>query len=298
MSIAKYRLFQKIIELGSLTKAGELMGYTQSGVSHSIKSLEDEVGFQLFSRNKGGVILTENGKIILENINAIIREDDDLKKNIAKINGLEIGKVRIGIFTSVAVEWLPKIIKKFQERYPGIEIQLIDGDYSEIEQWLLEDKLDIGFLGHREHLKVNYTKLLKDPMMAVIPIDHELAEEDKFPIDRFATEDFIFPHKGCDNDVKEVMDAAGITPNIKFDVRGDEAIIAMVKSGLGIAMLPNLYLKSHSNGVCVKPLENDYIRTICVGFSHSKTNNIVTNHFFRCLKEWLAENYNEVLFKH
>ena len=129
----KFKVLLKVVELGSLTKAAEVMGFTQSGVSHMINSLEDEFGFSLLIRNRSGAKLTTNGEEIVKTIREILKWNEHLEQQVASIHGIELGTIHIGTFTSVGVHWLPGIIQDFQRDYPHIEIRLVEGDYREIE---------------------------------------------------------------------------------------------------------------------------------------------------------------------
>ena len=107
--------------------------YTQSGVSHIINSLEEELGFTLLLRNRGGVRLTDDGQRVLPAIRNIVNSSEQLQQIISSIHGLNSGVVRIGTFSSVSVHWLPGMIKEFQNEFPQIEIRLWAGDYHDVE---------------------------------------------------------------------------------------------------------------------------------------------------------------------
>lgn len=287
MELAKYVVLLKTVELGSLTRAGEALGYTQSSVSHMIQSLEDEFGFLLLIRNKGGVTLTESGKLVLDHMNRVVQGNDALMRTVSDINGLKRGALRIGMFPSVAVEWLPHIIRRFQDGYPEIEIRLMEGDYSEIERWLLESRVDIGFLSGSISPKVEFLPLYEDEILAILPLGHPLAAGQTVSPAAYAGEDVIYPEPGLDGDIRRVLKSADVRPKIRFRVRGDEAIIAMVGEGLGIGMLPRLYLKTHSQNIAALPLYPRQFRTIGVGFSPLPGNKLITDAFLRCMKDWL-----------
>lgn len=146
MSINKYEIFLKVVELGSLTKAADVLGFTQSGISHTISSLEMEFGFPLLIRNRSGVKLTVNGEQVLQPIREILKWNEKLKQEVADIHELEVGTITIGTFTSVSVHWLPGMIKQFRSEYPYIEIRLMEGGYLEVEQWIEAGVVDCGFI--------------------------------------------------------------------------------------------------------------------------------------------------------
>lgn len=116
MSITKYQVFLSTVELGSLTKTAEALNLTQSGVSHAIASLEEEFGFLLLIRDRAGIRLTSNGERLLRYVRDILQANERLKQEVAAINGLETGTVRIGSFVSVSTQWLPPIRIKITGR--------------------------------------------------------------------------------------------------------------------------------------------------------------------------------------
>ena len=95
MNIRKYEAYVKAVELGSLSKAAEELGYTQSGISHMMQSLEDEVGFPLLVRTSSGILPNTEGEMLLPIIRQLLQTNESLEQNIAKIKGADIGSIRI-----------------------------------------------------------------------------------------------------------------------------------------------------------------------------------------------------------
>lgn len=136
MSLSKYEVFVTVIESGSLTRAGEILGLTQSAISHALASLEREFGFSILTRGRSGISLTSNGERLLPYMREMLRAQERMKQEVHAINGMEVGTVRIGTFTSVSTQWLPGILKRFQDQYPAIEVKLLEGYYDGIESWI------------------------------------------------------------------------------------------------------------------------------------------------------------------
>lgn len=107
-------------ETGSLTAAAERLGYTQSGITRMLNSLESEVGFPLFIRSKKGVQLTENGKAILPFFREIVRTQQKTQQFSAEICGIIKGSLTIGCYYSISALWMPEILKDFRSRFPGV----------------------------------------------------------------------------------------------------------------------------------------------------------------------------------
>ena len=147
MSISKYQIFLKTVQCGNFSKAAQALNFTQSGVSHAVQALEDELGVTLLSRNRGGVVLTADGRALLPQIERLCADHHALMQSAASLKGLDAGLVKVATFTSVSVHWLPSILQSFGQRYPNIEFEVVTGDfYDQIEEWILRGTVDCGFL--------------------------------------------------------------------------------------------------------------------------------------------------------
>ena len=107
--------------------------------------MEQELGFSLFTRNKAGVALTNYGEHLLPYVNAVLNSDESLQQAIAGLNGLKMGNVKVGCFSSVCTNWMTDIIHSFHQRYPDINIELYQGTYADVSYWIKNGIVDIGF---------------------------------------------------------------------------------------------------------------------------------------------------------
>ena len=262
MNTSKYETFLATIEAGSLTQAAENLGCTQSAVSHSIASLETELGFPLITRSRGGVKLTEEGEKLLPAVRSLMASAESLEQTASSIRGLQSGTVRIGAFTSVAVHWLPPILKRFQTDYPNADFRLLNGDYHDVDQWVQDGSVDIGFINMPNTLDCECIALMEDRLLAIVPEDSRFAAYPKFPLIECETEPFISLLESSDHDARRALDAAGVKPNVRFYTKDDYAIIAMVEQGLGISIMPELLLKDRHDRLKVLPLQPEAVRTI------------------------------------
>lgn len=286
MSINKYKVFMKVVELGSLTKAAEVMGFTQSGVSHMINSLEEEFGFLLLTRSRSGVQLTTNGEELLKTIREILKWNEHLEQQVASIHGIELGTVHIGTFTSVGVHWLPGIIQDFQKDYPQIEIRLAEGDYREIENWIAEGKIDCGFLSLPTWDIFDVIPLHQDPMLVLLPLDHALSSQSAIELSQIANEPFIMPSKGSDDDVNRILENMPLKPEIKYTVGDDYAIMAMVEKGLGISILPELVLRGQRRKIRLLQLKEPRLRSLGIAVSSMRQVSPATKRFLNYVKNY------------
>ena len=116
MSVSKYQMFLKTVECGSFSRAAEELNFTQSGVSHAVQALEDELGITLLSRNRGGVVLTADGRAVLPKIEKLCTAHHALMQTVEGLKDMDSGLVKIGTFSSVSAQWLPRILKGFEQR--------------------------------------------------------------------------------------------------------------------------------------------------------------------------------------
>lgn len=267
MNLQKYEAFLKTVECGSFTRAAQALGYTQSGVSHTVSSLEEDWGVALLVRDRAGVRLTSEGERLLPLVRRICRMQEELAGEVEALHGLESGLIRIGTFSSVAVHWLPHMIKAFHAEYPKVDFELLYGDYTEIEGWAAEGRVDFGFLrlpAGSGFEKLESVFLREDRLLAVLPEGHPLAGCGRFPVSQLAEEPFILPDVGLDNDVEAIFRAAGIRPNVRFTAKDDYTIVSMVESGLGISVLPELVMRRTSYRVVRKELDPPAVRRLGV----------------------------------
>ena len=289
MSISKYETLAKVCELGSLTKAAEALGCTQSAVSHTINSLEEQFGFAILTRSRAGVRLTDDGERIMPSVRGMLNYYEKLNQTVSAIRGLDFGTVRIGAFTSVAVHWLPGVIKEFQRDYPNVDIKLLNGDYHDVEKWITDGSVDLGFVNLPAKLGCECIALMEDRLLAILPPDHKFASYPKFPLVECETEAFITLLETSNHDANKALSAAGIKPNIKFSTKDDYAIIAMVEQGLGISIMPELLLRGRHDNVVIKELVPPSKRTIGLAIGETSSQSPATRKFADYIIKWVKE---------
>lgn len=288
MSISKYETLAKVCELGSLTKAAEALGCTQSAVSHTINSLEEQFGFAILTRSRAGVRLTDDGERIMPSVRGMLNYYEQLNQTVSAIRGLDFGTVRIGAFTSVAVHWLPGVIKEFQRDYPNVDIKLLNGDYHDVEKWITDGSVDLGFVNLPAKLGCECIALMEDRLLAILPPDHKFASYPKFPLVECETEAFITLLETSNHDANKALSAAGIKPNIKFSTKDDYAIIAMVEQGLGISIMPELLLRGRHDNVAIKELVPPSKRTIGLAIGETSSQSPATRKFADYIIKWVS----------
>ncbi len=260
--LLKYLAFVKTVERGSFTKAAEDLNYAQSSVSKMIADLEKEWGMTLLERSKKGVCLTSAGEQLLPVLRKVLNEHRELEEQIDGLKGLETGLVRIGTFSSVAINWLPEIFSQLQKEYPGIEYEMLLGDYEEVEHWIDVGRVDCGFLRLPTAANLDAIPLINDEYKVVLPPGHALAVRETVAITQLQQQPFLLLEHGGKTEVSDLLEKYKVNPDIRFTTWEDFAIMAMVEKGMGISILPDLILKRVPYRLEIRSLEEPYYRTI------------------------------------
>ena len=262
-NIQKMQVLLETVRAGSFTRAAERLSYSQSGVSRMVGDLETDWGFKVLDRSREGVVLSADGRQIMPAVEALCEEFGRLQRHVDEMRGLMRGKICIGTFSSVATHVLPPVIARFRADHPDVDYELLMGDYSEIEQWVVEGRCDLGFIPREPRgAGMASRPLVQDELMAVVPADSSLATAEVVSLSDLANEQFILLERGTDDEITPLISRAGLAVRSKLSKWDDYAIMAMVEDGLGVSILPALILRRCQFDVAVRPLEGHPHRQI------------------------------------
>lgn len=290
MNTIKCQIFLKAVELGSITRAADDMGYTQSAVSRSIADLEREWDVTLLTRNKDGVVLTAQGESLLPDIQSLCNAQRTLESQVSALHGLTSGTLRVGTFTSVSIHWLPGIMKEFLALYPGIRFQLVSKwEFTEVEELVRRGLVDCGFLGLPTGDSLDVSPLRRDRLLAVLPPDHPLAGAERYPMARLTQDPFILIQEDRDMEISRIFQEEGLRPNIQYTLSDDFAILAMVEQGLGVSILSEMLVRSTNRHVTAIPLERPRYREIGLAVRRGAPIPPLTRCFRDFVLQWLEQ---------
>ena len=295
MNLKRYEFFVQTAKAGSFTEAAAQLGCSQSAVSQMISALEEQLGFKVMKRSRSGICLTEAGKLILPEIEAILRHQQRMEELCSELQNGVRGTVVIASFSSVAVHWLPEIFKGFSASYPNVKLKLNTGDYHDVAGWLESGTATIGFvtLPYSGSCKT-VLPLYQDRLMAVVQDSHPLAGQSSFPVEQVAEEPFLSLLASSDSDARDYLAAAGIQPNIKLSTKDDYTLLAMVRSGLGMSIMPELLAKSETEGIRLLELEPPASRTIGIAITEEGKSSSATKAFAAFVQSWVKQ-YRETV---
>ncbi len=288
MEISKYHIFMEVVRHHSFSKAAETLGYTQSGVSHTLKRMEEELGLVLFYRNRNGAYLTAAGEEILDCVSKIVQCQDNLQQTVENLHDLNQGSLQIGTYSSISRKWLPRIIREFRKDYPQIEIHFKEGGAQDILEWMQRREVDMGFFSEGVDDWYDWIPLAEDPLLAVLPPDYDSEGVRAFPIEQCNDRTFVISEKGTDIDIHRLLHEKHIHPDIQYSAKDDYTIIAMVSCGLGISILPGMVLEHNDTNVQTMPLSPCAVRRLGLAVPSLQMASPAARKFIEYAKDFIA----------
>ncbi len=265
-------VFLTVAETGSFRKAADELGYTQAGISYIIGAMEEAAGCSLFLREHGGVKLTSEGELLLPQIQQLHAWERRFAQTVNELNGLEKGTLRVQIFDSVSVHWIPKILREFCRDYPGIKVELFTEENARrAEEMVLNGEADCGFFLTGKVDGLDTIPLIEEHLMAVVSPDHPLANEKHFPISQIEKYPYIRMKYEEASPIGQAFREENITPNVAFTMDNDYAAMAMVSNGLGFCIFPELLLKNIPYDLKCLTFDMPKKRTLSVGTRNMET---------------------------
>jgi DNA-binding transcriptional LysR family regulator len=246
-----------IADEGSFGKAAEKLGYTQSAISQQIAALERIVGIRLIERPGGPrpISLTEAGRILLRHAEAIQARLLAAKADMNALEAGDAGRLRVGTFQSVGAKIIPRLLRRFSESHPQVEVVLRESqDESELLEMIERGDLDLTFWtlpaapGPYETVE-----LLADPYVLVVPSDSPLAALKRAPtLKEIVLHPIIgFNHCSAMDHVEAQLASTGRPPNIVFRSDNNGTVQGLVGAGVGLSVSPRLTVDEDDPSVTV-----------------------------------------------
>ncbi len=290
MNISKFKALLTAVDLGSFSAAAQKLGYTQSGLTHMMNALEDDLGFSILQRGYYGVKLTPGGERIIPKIRQLVACEDALENEIELVKSFGDNVIRIGAFSSMASTLLPIVVEKLSEEFPDVTINIQTGTVTELYGGLDEGRFDVCFGSKNPKYNFKWTPLFSDPFYAILPKGYPV-ENGEFPISGFNGTKFLMPGLGFDDDISAVFSEHNIHPFVTPTYVDDPAILSMVEHNLGISMLSELILKGRNDDVTMVPIVPEVARAMAISTKQDKVLTLPTKRLIAIAKE-IVKNGN------
>ncbi len=240
IEVRHLKLIRAVVKEGGITRACSKLHLTQSALSHQLRYIEDQLGTPLFLRVNKKMVLTQAGERLLDSAQIVLdelrRTEDDIRAMASNREGI----LRISTECYTCYHWLPRILKLFGQSFAGVEVRIVAEATRRPVEALLEGKIDLAITsGHVRNSKMSFKPLFKDELVVVMAADHELASRPWISAHDFTSQHLItyaLPKEEL-TFFKKVLIPAGVSPRKISRIELTEAIIEMVKAGLGITVM-------------------------------------------------------------
>ncbi len=251
MELRTLRMFVEVVRQGGFTAAAKTVFATQSTVSKAVKQLEDEIGLPLLDRVGHRVVMTTAGEIVYRRALAILAERDDLVAELTELRGLKRGALRIGLPPIGSDLLFAPIFAVYRNRYPGIDIQLVEHGSKRLEELVLAGAVDLGASLMPVPADFEWQEVRCEPIDALVAADHDLAQAGSVEITALAEQPFILFESGfaLSSIILDACRQSGFTPTIAARSSQIDFITELVAAKLGIGFLPRMIArqKAHPN---------------------------------------------------
>jgi DNA-binding transcriptional LysR family regulator len=253
-------VFRTVARTGSITRAAEQLGYTQSAVSRQIATLEAEAGVTLLDRLPRGIALTEPGRTLLEHAEVIVDRLATARRDLEALRHLDAGQLRVGAFPT-AVAWLvPRTLAAFRADHPKIAVTLIEDRTPGLLNRLESGDADVAVVSappHDEPLdrsRFTLHHLLDEQLLVAMPADHPVADQSQIRLADLAGDPFIVGSPTAEQTLMRAHFPAGFQPRVDFAVADWTGKLGCVAAGLGVAFVPALATSAVPAGVVLRRL--------------------------------------------
>jgi DNA-binding transcriptional LysR family regulator len=248
----------------SIAAAGARIGMSASATSHALRALESGLGCEVVDRMAAGVVLTHAGELALGHARDVFASLQQVKSVAAASAGVQTGLLRIGsIGPSTSLRLLPPLLEKFRRRYPGVEVHVTERADPDIEQDLVERKVEIGVV-RLPQPSLDTVSLATDELMAILPEKHPLARGATVSVRELAEYPLILTQAGSQDMVMKMFDRAGVRPKVAHELLQVVSILEFVKHGNGVSVLASLTVPEPRPGLAFRPISPRVARRVAI----------------------------------
>jgi len=243
MELKQLEYFLTVSKLKSFTLAAEQMYVSQPGVTTAIKRLEEELGIQLFIRNKKNAALTAEGRVFFNHIEIIMNDVSKAITSVTELKNLNNGNIRIGLSPVTGVSVLTFILAKFHALYPSLSLTFIEDGSLQLQKQLEEGLIDFAIISiaGKDSLDIlDIQPLGQQEFRIALPTYHMFKDKKQLKLINLANENLILFKENCLSRkiVLDMFRRSEIEPLISFSSNSVQTIKRFIVCGSGISLLP------------------------------------------------------------
>lgn len=242
MEIDQVETFLAVATFGGFHRAAEALRISQPAVSARIKALEESLGAKLFSRSRGGLVVSDAGRTFRPHAEQLLKTASLARQAVHELLPSTASPLQIAAALSISVYFLPDVLKRFQRAHPNVIISIRPGHSKEVLEMVLNEDAEIGLARSLQHPEVETLSLRDDPLLLVTHPTRGPSRLRRARLQQVASWPLILYERGSSDWAltNSLFRTAGLVPNVAMEVDSIETAKRMAERGLGMAFLPQL----------------------------------------------------------
>ena len=285
MNLMHWRLLVAIAECATITRAAGQVGMTQSGASQALAQMEDMLGVQLFVRESRQALPTAIGLQVLAQARVMLEALAEVRRQVDAARGIPQGSVRLAGFPMVLATFLPPLLRRFKQLYPGIEVVQLEVSDDEVETLLEAQLVDLGVVLNPAPERRSWL-LGRDSWVAVLPEDHPW-QASTIDLETLLAQPFVLATGGCSVNARSLAAEAGIPlADVRVEVREWNSAFSLVRERLGVTLVPQSTLPVQREGLRVLELSTGVEREFALVAAPGRESSVLVQAFLSTLEEF------------
>ncbi|WP_243228850.1 LysR family transcriptional regulator [Microbacterium sp. CIAB417] len=261
IEIRHLRHFVVVAEELHFGNAAKRLHMAQPPLSQSIRTLEAALGATLFERTSRRVVLTEVGRVFLDQCRPALRQFSSSIESAQRAARGEAGTLSIGYVVSAGFDIVPQVLLAFRSLYPGVHLDLQGMSATEQLEMLRSGGLQVGFVREPgRHHDLNIRVVKKDRLMLAVPAEHPLASAPRVRVRNLEFEPFIMSPRerspSLHDKIVQICRRAGFSPRVEQHASETQTVLGLVAGGVGVSIVPSAFLALSLPGLVLREFDD------------------------------------------
>jgi DNA-binding transcriptional LysR family regulator len=288
MNLMHWRLLVAVADNGSITAASERVGMTQSAASQAMAAMEANLGAQLFVREARQTVPTALGLQVIEQARVMLGALQAIRTTVDEARPMLRGTIRIASFPMVLAVFLPPLLRRFNQLYPGIDVTALEVTDDEVNTLLDANLIDLGVVLNPPSER-NAAVLGRDNWVAVLPMAHVLSRrpaQATVTLEELVEQPFVLATGGCTVNARSLAQEAGLVlREVRVEVREWNSAFSLVREGVGVTLVPEMTLPAQRHGLRIMPLAEPVHREFALVTSRHQSPSAAVNALLQMLAD-------------
>lgn len=297
-SLRQIEAFRAVVEVGTVSRAAELLRISQPAVSKLLINLEEDADLKLFDRESGRLVLTDRGMRLYEEIDRIFSGVDQIARAVEAARREERGRLEVGVMPALGGKFIAEVVSRFLKQHPTVHVRIHTRSSQFLIDWLHTQQLDVGIVTTApEHPHLAVAKLDEEPFCCILPVGHAKANHHVLTPELMKNECYIafLPDSYTRRRIETVFESAGVTLDRLIEATTATTVCELVAAGMGIALVHPLMLEQVSGRVIARPFSPKISSGFLICRPQSLRNRELSHAFSQAAREVAQDTLGQLI---